>query len=129
MIEQSFPFLAKARESFLGAESEFANGRYNNCVNRAYYATFQAAIAALQRAGIRPRGVQWSHTFVPAQFNGVLINRRHLYPAELRTVIGHNYALRQTADYTEYAVSRTDAERTLRRTRLFLTTLQGDHDR
>src|SRR5205823_6359850 len=41
----------KALESLAGAESELANGRYNNAANRAYYACFQAAIAALQRAG------------------------------------------------------------------------------
>ena len=41
-------YLAKAEESLLGAASELAQGRYNNSVNRAYYACFQAAIAALQ---------------------------------------------------------------------------------
>ena len=39
----------KAQESLAGAESEFANGRYNNCANRCYYACFQTAIAALLR--------------------------------------------------------------------------------
>ena len=49
-------YLAKATESLQTAESEFANGRYNSCANRCYYACFQAAIAALLREGIRPRG-------------------------------------------------------------------------
>jgi len=40
-------YLAKAEESLVGAASELAHGRYNNSVNRAYYACFQAAIAAL----------------------------------------------------------------------------------
>jgi uncharacterized protein (UPF0332 family) len=44
-------YLAKATESLLTAESEFANGRYNSCANRCYYACFQAAIAALIREG------------------------------------------------------------------------------
>jgi uncharacterized protein (UPF0332 family) len=48
-------FLAKAKESLVGAESEFANGHYNNCANCCYYACFQASIAALIRAGIRPK--------------------------------------------------------------------------
>ena len=56
-------YLAKATESLLTAESEFANGRYNSCANRCYYACFQAVIAALLHEGIRPRG-QWSHAFV-----------------------------------------------------------------
>ena len=42
-------FLDKAAESFAGAESELANGRFNNCANRCYYACFQAAIVALLR--------------------------------------------------------------------------------
>ena len=51
MIGQEPIILEKARENLVGAESEFLNQRYNNSVNRAYYACFQAAIAALQKAG------------------------------------------------------------------------------
>jgi uncharacterized protein (UPF0332 family) len=69
-MEQDFAiYLAKASESLLTAESEYANGRYNSCANRCYYACFQAAIAALLGEGIRPAG-QWSHEFVQAQFVG-----------------------------------------------------------
>src|SRR2546425_13292226 len=78
-------YLAKATESLLTAESEFVNGRYNSCANRCYYACFQAAIAALLREGIRPRG-QWSHAFVQAQLVGVLINQRKRYDPQLRRV-------------------------------------------
>ena len=60
-------YLAKAAESLRTAESEFANGRYNSCANRCYYACFQAAIAVLLSEGIRPRG-QWSHAFVQGHF-------------------------------------------------------------
>lgn len=56
-------YLTKAVESLAGAESEFANGRYNNCANRCYYACFQAAVAALFAAGLTPQGTRtvWSH--------------------------------------------------------------------
>jgi uncharacterized protein (UPF0332 family) len=40
-------YLAKAQESLAGADSELAHRRFNNCVRDAYYACFQAAIAAL----------------------------------------------------------------------------------
>jgi uncharacterized protein (UPF0332 family) len=86
-------YLAKATESLQTAESEFANGRYNSCANRCYYACFQAAIAALLREGIRPRG-QWSHEFVQAQLVGVLINQRKRYDRELRRVLADNQMLR-----------------------------------
>jgi uncharacterized protein (UPF0332 family) len=60
--------LAKADESLAGAISEYVNGRYNNCANRAYYACFQAAVAALAPAGVdRPhQAEQWGHDFVQA---------------------------------------------------------------
>jgi uncharacterized protein (UPF0332 family) len=40
MVEQGSIMLKKALESLAGAESEFANARYNNCANRCYYACF-----------------------------------------------------------------------------------------
>jgi hypothetical protein len=49
-------YLTKAEESLRGAESEFAQGRYNNAANRCYYACFQADVAALHHASVAPRG-------------------------------------------------------------------------
>jgi uncharacterized protein (UPF0332 family) len=116
-------YLAKAIESLLTAESEFANGRYNSCANRCYYACFQAAIAALLGEGIRPAG-QWSHQFVQAQFVGVLINQRKRYDAQLRRVLADNQILRDRADYRPELVTATQAGRALRRTRLFVTAIR-----
>jgi uncharacterized protein (UPF0332 family) len=87
-------YLAKAAESLQTAESEFANGRYNSCANRCYYACFQVAIAALLAEGIRARG-QWSHAFVQGQFVGVFINQRHLYDTQLRRVLSDNQQVRE----------------------------------
>src|SRR5437879_11220379 len=94
-------FLVKAVESLQGAQSEFANRRYNNCANRCYYACFQAAIYALIRAGVRPTGRsgEWGHDFVQARFNGELIARRKLYPSRLRAARRQPYTLREKADY------------------------------
>src|SRR5438128_713969 len=116
-------YLAKATESLQTAESEFVNGRYNSCANRCYYACFQAAIAALLREGIRPRG-QWSHEFVQGQLVGVLINQRHLYDTQLRRVLSDNQSLRDKADYRAELVTATQAGRALRRSRLFVTAVR-----
>lgn len=70
MIDATEVYWAKAEESLAGAESEFAQGRYNNCANRCYYACFQAAIVALLRAGVLPRGGQWEHAYVQGEFVG-----------------------------------------------------------
>jgi hypothetical protein len=69
MIDPNVLFLEKALESLAGAESEAVNGRYNNSANRSYYACFQAAIAALMQARVRPPGGgDWGHGYVAAQF-------------------------------------------------------------
>ena len=131
MIDATALFLEKALESLAGAESELANGRYNNCANRCYYACFQAAIVALTRARVTPRGGSgaWSHAFVPAQFDGELVNRRKLYPTELRGTLNRAYKLRSKADYEINAVSQTEASRALRRSQAFVGAVQGGDPR
>lgn len=116
-------YLAKAFESLLGAESEAVNGRFNNSANRSYYACFQAAIAALVDEGGQPSraDARWGHDFVQARFAGRLINRRKMYPAELRGTLVRNYLLREAADYKRDLVSRTQADRAFRRAREFVT--------
>jgi uncharacterized protein (UPF0332 family) len=68
---------------------------------RCYYSCFQAAIAALLRSGIRPRGrdADWGHGFVQAQFAGVLVGRRKQYGATLRDILPRLLELRERADY------------------------------
>jgi len=131
MIDATDLFLEKALESLAGAESEFVNGRYNNSTNRCYYACFQAAIVALTRARVTPRGAsgEWSHAFVPAQFDGELVNRRKLYPTELRGTLNRAYKLRSKADYEANAVSHTEASRALRRSQAFIDAIRGGDSR
>jgi uncharacterized protein (UPF0332 family) len=116
--------LLKAAESLAGAESEFTGGRFNNCVNRAYYASFQAAIAALLRVGIRPSGRQWPHTFVQSEFVGKLINRRHRYPSSLRDSLAELQVVRERGDYRDDMITQTEASRALRRSREFVDAIR-----
>jgi uncharacterized protein (UPF0332 family) len=115
-------YLRKAEDCLAGAASEYANGRFDNCANRAYYAGFQAAVAALLREGIRPSGqtARWGHDFVQARFVGDLINRRKLYPATIRDVLFRGMELRQTADYRAERVSAIQAFRQVARARAFV---------
>lgn len=121
--ETSAAFLAKAAKSLAGATSEYVNGRYNNVANRAYYAAFQAAIAALDLAGINPPGNKdfWGHAFVNGQFTGLLINRRKRYPASVRDSLSVLPRVREQADYRQSPVTATQADRMLRRARNFVT--------
>ena len=127
MSEAQLIFLLNAQESLAGAESELANGRYNNCANRCYYACFQAAISALLAAGIHSRNPQgrWGHDFVQAEFVGQLINRRKLYPTALRDALERTYTLRQTADYQVEQVAERQAIRAVRRTRQFVDAIRA----
>lgn len=120
-------FLSKARESLAGAESEFANARYNNVANRAYYACYQAAVAALDLTGVKPPSGtdEWSHAFVQAQFSGLLVYRRKLYPAELRDTLVTIARLRERADYETNGIRREQASRTLARARAFVAAVAG----
>ncbi len=117
MGEARYIYLAKAQESLAGAQSETEQGRYNNSANRSYYVCFQAAIAALQHAGITPPGSgnDWSHAFVQSAFVGRLINRRKLYPTRLRQALMRNMSVRHAADYESDHVSQVQAERALQR--------------
>ena len=117
-------YLAKAVESLEIAESAFANGRYNSCANRSYYACFQAAIAALLDVGIRASGGEWGHDFVQAQFSGQLINRRKRFSGSLRQVLPDNQAVRDLGDYGSKHVSQTEAGRALRKAQAFVGAVQ-----
>jgi uncharacterized protein (UPF0332 family) len=50
-------FLKKSEESLNTARLSFEKEYYNSCVNRSYYAMFQAAVAVLFKAGVRPKQV------------------------------------------------------------------------
>jgi uncharacterized protein (UPF0332 family) len=125
VTKDSETFLRKALESVAGADSERVNRRYNNCANRCYYGAFQAAIAALLAADIKPRsGGQWGHTFVHGQFAGQLIRRRKLYASALRETLPRLQKLRHQADYDTYEVTETEATRAVRRSQAFVAAIQ-----
>ncbi len=127
MMVRDTIYREKAEESLAGALSEYAAGRYNNCANRCYYSCFQAAVYALQEAGISSSGTRatWGHDQLQATFARELINRRKVYPSSLRDALPRVYLLREAADYTHDMVSEAQAARALQRTRIFLQAIQG----
>jgi uncharacterized protein (UPF0332 family) len=107
-------YMTKARESLAGAASEYDQGRFNNCANRAYYAAFQAAISALLRDGLRRDDDKWPHRYVLSEFSGRLINRRRRYPSRLGATLAELQRLRHRADYRGVTIPRADARNALR---------------
>jgi uncharacterized protein (UPF0332 family) len=123
MFDPADLILAKARASLAGAQSELEQRRFDNAANRAYYACFQAAIAALLRNRIRPLGSgnTWDHAFVQARFVGELINRRKRYASDLCETLSAAMRLRHKADYQYDDVTAEQAVRTVRRATRFVT--------
>jgi len=103
-------YLAKARESLASARADVRARRYNSAANRAYYAAFQAAVAALINAGIRPANDDWGHRFVMSQFSGKLVRRRKLLPGAFRRTLNNLFDRRVKADYRTVATSRRTAD-------------------
>jgi len=113
-------YLEKARENLEVAETSLSTGHVNASANRAYYAAFQAAVAALWVEGIRPPREHTgtlSHSAVQNEWSGRLVYRRKLYPPELRTTLQLLYKLRVQADYWTRRTSQAQARQACRESR------------
>ena len=119
-------YLTKAHQNLAVADLALESGHYDACSSRAYYAAFQAAVAALWTEGIRPPREQnrtLSHKAVQAERSGRLIHRRKLYPPELRRSLQLLYEVRLDADYQTEPVSERVARRAVLRARQLVTTV------
>lgn len=112
--------IEKARESLRAAEMCFDEKMYNSTVNRAYYAMFQAAVFALERMSIRPKGEQWSHEQMRATFGMELTRNRKLYPQHFVTNLADALHARNRADYEQIMATERQARKLLRWAREFL---------
>ena len=107
-------YLEKAQSSLRVAEMALTSGEYDSCVSRAYYAMFQAEIAALIKlTDFRPS--QWGHGRVQAEFNRRLIHAQKIFPAGLRFIHSDLIGRRHIADYEEKRIGRMTAERCVKK--------------
>lgn len=116
-------FLTKAKENLQAAQLLFEHKLYNASTNRAYYAAFQAAIAALVAEGII-NTERVGHDTVQAKFTGELINRKKKYPSGLKPYLAELYRLRQDADYTLKSISEKLSKEQLRKAREFVEEIE-----
>lgn len=100
-------FLDKAKENLKMAQISFENECYNACANRAYYAAFQAAVAALSDKGLS-KG-KYEHKWVQAEFSEKLIKRKKVYPSGMRSYQLEMQLIRNRADYDLNCVNRKTA--------------------
>jgi len=104
-------FLIKSEENLCIAVLAFERNCYNASVNRAYYAVLQAAIAALEKEGIKEERI--NHAWVQSEFNGKLIKRRKKYPSKLKSTLTELQLSRNIADYKNKCISKSIASKRL----------------
>jgi len=100
-------FLKKAEESLNTAKFCFEKQYYNSCVNRAYYAMFQSAAAALFKAGIRPKS-KIGHDWVQAEFSKAYIQRSKRFP-HLKGFLNMVQEARDIADYSNEDINKKES--------------------
>jgi Uncharacterized conserved protein related to C-terminal domain of eukaryotic chaperone, SACSIN len=108
-VTEAERYLRKARESLASAKADARARRSNSAANRAYYAAFQAAVAALIFYRVRSADTEWQHRFVSDEFSGKLIRRRKEFGSSLRSVLPELFEVRIKADYGSNDVSKRDA--------------------
>src|SRR5919205_4412131 len=107
-------YLTKAEQCLAGAALAVAHGHYNNAANRAYYAAFQAAIAALRTAGVEPPTPRyWAHDFVLREYCARLARPHGAYPPRSAPVFKALQDERLKADYEVEMLGRLSGERAL----------------
>lgn len=109
-------FLERAKENLDAAQILFERERFNASANRAYYAAFHAALAALFGHGFTPNT---DHKVVQAMFSGELINRRKLVHSRFKGYLQELQDIRNDADYKN-GVSKSLARTQLKKSTEFV---------
>jgi len=97
-------FMTKARDSLHLARLAIEAGLADGAVNRAYYAAFYAASAALQLHGEAPR----THAGVHNRFRVLFVKTGRISDA-VGKILPYAYGMRQKADYDALTVFEVQA--------------------
>ncbi|MCP4351028.1 MAG: HEPN domain-containing protein [Desulfobacterales bacterium] len=92
--------------------------------NRAYYAAFQAAAAALAARGVTREKL--GHDWIQGDFSGKLIKRQKIYPGKLKSYLTDMQAVRDQADYKVANVSKKEASQQLRKSKEMITFIEKE---
>jgi len=116
-------YLVKAKNSLGTAQQADEQRDFDSCDSRAYFAVFQAEIAALLKL-TEFHQEQWKHERVQAEFNQRLIQARKVFPASLRSIHDDLIGRRHTADYTDQLISARTTERCRRKAAEMFATIE-----
>jgi uncharacterized protein (UPF0332 family) len=106
-------FADKAEENFLASRILFEKELYNASASRAYFASFQFAIAILKKSGIESEKNE--HDWVQSTFNRELIYRRGIFPQRIRSYLMDLQKIRNLADYSSVCISKKIAYRQIKK--------------
>lgn len=108
----------KALLALAGAESEFAAGRYNNAIGRAYYYCFHLAVAARIAAGERPDRTpeRWRHGLTLRALDRLLTHWSEA--ANLLGQMADIYSMRLRAGYELPLSTEMEASETIERAKV-----------
>ena len=102
-------FIEKAGANLAVADLCFENEFFDAAANRAYYAAFQAAVAALARHGFTKDRLD--HEWVQAQMNTQLIRRAKICPDKIKSHLPKMQTVRNIADYEPKRTGKKVAQR------------------
>jgi len=115
--------IEKAQENLAVATWANENGYTNACANRAYYAAFQIAIAALVHFRVIGANQSISHEAAQANFSAHLIRKRKVFSGQFKSYLMDLQKIRDIADYKVHSVSKKDAAKQLKQAKLFVDTV------
>jgi len=117
-------FLTKAKRNIQAAQLLFDHQMYDESANRAYYAAFQAALAALAVLGIHVEGM--SHEAAQSTFNTELIHRRKVYPGRFKSYLPELQTIRIQADYSLKITSKKSAADQVKQAKEFVEHIEQE---
>ncbi|NLO18935.1 MAG: HEPN domain-containing protein [Ignavibacteria bacterium] len=117
-------FKNRAIENLEAATILFENKKYNASANRAYYAAFHLAIAALYSNSIKPN---IDHRSVQSLFSDLFFNKRKVFPSKYKVYLNNMQDFRNIADYKQ-GLSQKNARKQLNDAKDFFSIIKGAID-
>lgn len=112
--------LERAREDLATARDNIGQGYFRAAVNRAYYAVFHMASAALFSQGIQ----RSKHSGIESAFSQFLVKPGHIEP-EFSRVYQQARRQREEADYAEMVnIDQTTAQQTVTNAERFVSRVE-----
>lgn len=119
--------IAKADTAASSARSLLELGDTDGAANRAYYAMFDAARAALLASGLAPMAfdVSRTHSGLIGAFGQFLVKNGRV-PRDLGRLLNRAHEIRQIADYTGDSVESADASLLVQQADIFVTAIRNE---